>query len=271
MDRKAFQTTTNANANADLLVLSDSDELARAAAERFVNQSIEAVRGKGVFTVALSGGSTPKRLYELLADPDEPFREQLPWDKTHFFWTDERHVPPDHSDSNYRMVNEAMLSCVPVPKENLHRMPGENPSASEAADEYEKTLRTFFKLNGGNLPRFDLILLGLGADGHTASIFPGSEVLRQKRRLVAAPWVEKLKSYRITITPPVINNGALILFLVSGLEKAGILRDVLQGVADPVRYPAQLVKPTNGRLLWLADNAAATGLEVNRYPKKTNH
>lgn len=224
-----------------------SEELARAAAEYFVARKPK--------TVALSGGSTPKLLFELLADLDQPFREQLAWSSIHFFWSDERHVPPDHPDSNYRMANEAMLSHVPVPANNVHRVPSENPSPAEAASEYERTL---IEITQQSLPRLDLILLGLGADGHTASIFPGSEVLHEKNRLVAAPWVEKFRTYRITMTLPLLNNGASVVFLVSGSEKATIVKEVLEG---PEKYPAQAVKPTNGELLWMLDEAAASEIK----------
>src|SRR6185436_17278595 len=227
-------------------VLSSPMDLARAAAEHFV-----ARRPK---TVALSGGSTPKLLFELLADPNEPFRDQIAWSDIQFFWSDERHVPPDHPDSNYRMANEAMLSRVPVAKNNIHRVPSENPSATKAASEYEHTL---VETTRQSLPQLDLILLGLGADGHTASIFPGSEVLHETKRLVAAPWVEKLKTYRITMTLPLLNNGASVLFLVSGADKAQIVKEVLEG---PKKYPAQFVQPTDGELIWMLDRDAAGNL-----------
>jgi 6-phosphogluconolactonase len=236
-------------------VFTDSKELAQAAAEFFVARSIEAVAERGSFTVALSGGSTPKLLYKLLADPHEPFREQVPWTKTRFFWSDERHVSPDHPDSNYRMANEAMLSHVPVLDENVHRILSENPSAAEAATEYEQTL---IDVTETSLPQLDLILLGLGTDGHTASIFPGSDVLQETGRLVAAPWVEKLKTYRITMTLPVLNNGTSVLFLVSGGDKADIVSGVLQG---PKLYPVQAVRPGNGQLLWMLDKDAAGKLD----------
>src|SRR5215207_7250347 len=209
----------------DPQIFSGVGDLARAAAKHFAARSIEAVAQRGSFTVALSGGSTPKTLYQLLADSNEPFRNQVPWANTHFFWSDERHVPPDHPESNFRMTNEVMLSRVPVSESNVHRVASENPSAAEAAEAYEATL---VQITEANLPQLDLILLGLGADGHTASIFPGSEVLQETTRLVAAPWVEKLKSYRITMTLPLLNNAASILFLVSGAEKAQIVKEVLQ-------------------------------------------
>ena len=227
----------------NLEILERPVDLARAAAELFVAKSNKAVAERGFFAIALSGGSTPKLLYQLLADPNQPFREQVPWPSIHFFWTYERHVPPDHPESNYRMANEAMLSKVPVARANVHRVMSENPNAEEAAEDYEKkVMRT---------PRFDLILLGLGTDGHTASIFPESEVLHETKRLVAAPWVEKLKSYRITMTLPLINNAALVVFLVSGAEKAEIVKEVLRG---PKRYPAQEVE---GEVIWMLDREAA--------------
>jgi len=235
----------------------NSEDLARAAAEHFVTRSREAVERRGLFTVALSGGSTPKLLFELLADPNEPFRDQISWSDIHFFWSDERHVPPDHADSNYRLAYEALLSRVPVAKSNVHRVPSENPSAADAASEYEQTL---IQTTHQSLPQLDLIMLGLGTDGHTASIFPGSEVLHETKRLVAAPWIDKFQSYRITMTLPLLNNGVSVMFLVSGSEKAKIVKEVLEG---PEQYPAQAIKPTKGELLWMLDRDAANELTSN--------
>lgn len=226
-------------------------EVARAAAQHFVEQSREAIGQSNGFCVALSGGSTPKVLYELLADPNEPFREQIAWDKTFFLFTDERNVPPDHPDSNYRMVHEAMLAH--VPRTNVYRIAGEKPAA-QAADEYEDTLVELF---GAGLPEPDLVLLGLGEDGHTASIFPGSEVLHETKRLVAAPWVEKLNAYRITMTLPILNNGKSVVFLVTGESKAEILREVTKAEKNTNLYPAQAISPTSGAVSWLVDEAAA--------------
>jgi len=235
-------------------IFANAQELARGAAEYFVARSGEAVTQKGIFTVALSGGSTPKALYQLLA---ESLQTQVPWSRIHFFWSDERHVPPDHPDSNYRMTYEAMLSRVPVPETNVHRVHSENPDAAEAAREYEQTL---LQLTKQALPLLDLILLGVGPDGHTASIFPGSEVLHETARLVAAPWVEKFNSHRITMTLPLLNNGASVVFLVSGAEKAGIVKEVIEG---PKKYPAQFVQPTHGQLLWMLDKDAASRLAAD--------
>lgn len=238
-------------------VASNSQGLSRLAAEQVVRSAVEAVRDKGLFTFVLAGGSTPKNLYSLLASCNEPFRAQLPWDSIHFFWGDERHVPPDHPDSNYRMALEAMLSGVPVPSENIHRIKSENRVAASAADEYEETLREFFRLTEGQLPRFDLILLGIGPDAHMASIFPGSHSINEKNRLVVAPWVDKFKSSRITLTPPVLNNAAAVIFLVTGAEKAKALHEVLEGEYQPERFPAQLIRGNKGRVLWLVDRQAA--------------
>jgi 6-phosphogluconolactonase len=238
-------------------VAEDQEELGRFAAAQFVGRAIEAEREKGVFTVALAGGSTPKTLYELLANGNEPYRAQLCWDKIHFFWGDERHVPPDHPDNNYRMVSEAMLTRVPVPLKNIHRIKSEIADAAEAARKYEYTIREFFRLGKGQLPRFDLVLLGMGQDGHTASIFPNSDVINENERLVVASWIEKFKSYRITLTLPVLNNAASVILLVSGAEKARALSEVLEGDYRPESLPVQLVRPTTGNLLWLVDREAA--------------
>jgi 6-phosphogluconolactonase len=207
--------------------------------------------------VALSGGSTPEALYRLLAAEDGGFRARVPWGQAHFFWGDERHVPPDHPDSNYRMACEAMLSRVPLPPGNVHRIPAENPDAAEAAAQYAETLRRFFGVAAGRFPRFDLILLGMGSDGHTASLFPGTDAVHDRAGLVAAAWVEIHKSHRITLTVPVLNEAASVIFLVSGEGKAEALRAVLEGPHQPDRFPAQLVFPREGRLLFLVDRAAA--------------
>jgi 6-phosphogluconolactonase len=155
------------------------------------------------------------------------------------------------------MAHEAMLSRVPVAPQNVHRIQAENPNASEAAEDYDQELRGFFRLPSGQFPRFDLILLGMGPDGHTASLFPGTDVVQEQKKLVAAPWVETFRTHRITLTPPVLNNAASVIFLVSGKEKAETLQQVIQGDYQPDRLPAQLIRPTSGRLLWLVDRAAA--------------
>jgi 6-phosphogluconolactonase len=243
--------------NPNVEVLADPLALANRAAQVI---SAHAISAKSPFTIALSGGSTPKRLYELLSDPDAEYSKHLRWDRIHFFWSDERTVGPDHPESNYRMARDAMLSRVGVPEGNVHRISGEMAIAADSAVAYESDLRRFFRSENDEIPRLDLVLLGMGADGHTASIFPGSEVLHENRKLVAAPWVEKLHTYRITMTLPLLNNAAAVLFLVSGEDKASILSEVLAG--EPGRFPAQFICPTNGSLTWLLDETAARQLKT---------
>jgi 6-phosphogluconolactonase len=241
----------------EIQIVADAEALCRAGAAEFVRRAGEAVQAKGACTVALSGGSTPEGLYELLAS-DPTFRGQVPWEKIHLFWGDERHVPPDHADSNYRMANEAMLSKAPIPPANVHRIKSENPDASKAAEEYEPTLRAFFHLTAGQFPRFDLVFLGLGPEAHTASLFPGTKALHEMGRLVVSTWVGKFYTDRITMTPPTLNNAACIIFLVSGDDKALPLKAVLEGNYEPEQLPAQLIRPSHGKLLWLVDRAAAS-------------
>jgi 6-phosphogluconolactonase len=239
----------------DLRAVPDPPALFHAAADEFVRQATAAVRSKDRFTVALAGGSTPKALYSLLAT-----NTALPWDKMYLFFGDERHVPPDHPESNYRMARETLLSKVPIPASNVFRVSAENPDAGQAAQSYEQTLRQFFQTPPGSLPRFDLILLGMGPDGHTASLFPGTKALQERSRLVVANWVEKFKTDRITLTLPVLNNAAVVMFLVSGQDKAKILKEVLEGSQPPDLLPSKLICPTDGKLIWLVDQAAATAL-----------
>jgi 6-phosphogluconolactonase len=231
--------------------------LMRATAEEIALAARQAAGERGRFAWARAGGSTPRSVYQLLAS--DFYRERMPWGAIHFFWGDERHVPPDHPDSNFRMAREAMLDCVPVPAENVHRVPAEEPDAQRAAVEYESTLRSFFALAAGEVPRFDLILLGLGKDGHTASLFPGGDAVHERERLVVAPWVEAQKTFRITLTPPVLNHARRAMFLVSGEEKAEALHAVLEGAREPERYPAQIVE---GNRLWMVDRAAARRLKT---------
>ena len=234
--------------------------LFRAAADEFTRAAREAVAARGRFSVALAGGTTPRGAYALLAEDDARQPAQpLPWDKIHLFFGDERNVPPDHQDSNYKMVREALLSRIVIPEYNIHRIEGEL-EPQEAADAYQELLQEFFALRPGELPQFDLILLGMGSDGHTASLFPGSAALAETTRLVAANWVEKFRAFRITLTFPVLNHAAEVLFLVSGADKAEMLRNVLEGDPSGAAYPAQRVRPEAGRLLWYADQAAAARL-----------
>ncbi|MEJ7615899.1 MAG: 6-phosphogluconolactonase [Pyrinomonadaceae bacterium] len=240
-----------------IIVCEDNESLAHWAARRFVYSAAQAIKRAGRFTVALAGGSTPRSLYALLATPS--WSAEVAWDKVHLFWGDERHVPPDTQESNYRMAHETLIRCVPIPADNVHRVISEEERAESAAEKYEQELRAFFELGVGDLPRFDLILLGLGPDGHTASLFPGTEVLDETTRLVAAPWVPKFSAYRITLTLPVLNNAIEIMFLVSGREKAAKVREVTQETAS-LALPAQLVRPRDGELLWVIDRAAASEL-----------
>jgi 6-phosphogluconolactonase len=242
---------------AEIRVLTTPQELFAAAAELVAELATEAVAKRGRFTIALSGGSTPKSLYTLLATNA---RTSLPWDRMFFFWGDERHVPPTDDNSNYRMANEALLTKIPVSKENVFRIPAEMPDAALAAQEYEQTLRKFFQAAEGVVPRFDLILLGMGPDGHIASLFPGTAGLKEKSRLVIANWVEKLKTNRLSLTYPVLNAAGCVVFLVSGIDKAAPLKIVLEENVPGEQYPAKLVRPSGGRLIWMLDRAAASGL-----------
>jgi 6-phosphogluconolactonase len=321
----------------EIRVVADAAELTRAAAEEVA----ATLAGRGVMAAApaavaaglpapgahaavraafpsfvMSGGSTPRALYRLLADADAPFRGRIDWPAIHFFWGDERHVPPDHPDSNSRMAREAMLDHVPVPAAHVHRIAGEEQDAARAAARYEHELIDLFGLAAGgearetapasaalpdrsrldpardrsrldpardrprldpardwprldqapDYPRFDLVLLGLGEEGHTASLFPGSPLLagwpapRPSRQLAAAVWIDKLATWRITLTPAALNHAATVIFLVSGAAKAPALAAVLEGAPQPELYPAQVVAPSDGRLLWLVDRAAAAQL-----------
>jgi 6-phosphogluconolactonase len=241
----------------EIRVLTTPQELFEAAAEEVVHAATEAVAQRGRFTIALPGGSTPKSLFNLLATNA---RTVLPWDRTFFFWGDERHVPPTDPDSNYRMAEETMLSKIPVAAGNVFRIPAENPDAAAAAEAYEQSLRKFFQLGPGEVPIFDLILLGMGPDGHTASLFPGSAGLQEKSRLVIANWVDKLKTSRLTLTLPVLNAARCVTFLVSGTDKAAMLKTVLEEDAPAEQYPSKLIRPNNGKLIWLVDRAAASAL-----------
>jgi 6-phosphogluconolactonase len=243
--------------SAEIRILTTPQELFESAAEEVIRDATAAVNARGRFTIALSGGSTPKNLYNLLATNA---RNSLPWDRMFFFWGDERHVPPTDPDSNYRMANEVMLSKVPVPTANVFRVPAENPDAAQAAEEYEKTLRKAFQLSATDVPQFDLILLGMGPDGHTASLFPGTAALQEKSRLVVANWVEKLKTNRLSFTLPVLNAARVVAFLVSGTDKASVLKTVLEENAPGEQYPAKLVNPSAGKLIWFLDRAAASSL-----------
>jgi 6-phosphogluconolactonase len=239
---------------AEVILVSDPEALAREAAERFTRLAREACDSHGRFSVVLSGGSTPAGLYQLLAQ--DRYQAQVPWGQVHLFWGDERCVPPADPESNFRLASEALLVYVPIPTENIHRIRGELEPRS-AARSYDKELQGFFC---GPRTRFDLVLLGLGTDGHTASLFPESDALRETERLAVAVEATYLDrpTQRVTLTPAAINTARCVLFLVSGSSKADILHAVLKGPAG--QFPAQRIAPTAGELVWLVDSAAAARL-----------
>lgn len=257
MERTAIGRT--ADHMSDLLVVADLTALAQEAAKRILTIAEEAVTHRSSFSVVLAGGSTPQRLYLLLAG--EPYCTHVPWRKTHLFWGDERAVPPEHPDSNFGMAQGTLLSRIPIPANQVHRMEAERADLDMAAAEYEiEIARTFAVQPSDEPPAFDLVLLGLGSDGHTASLFPYTPALRETRRWVVSHYVPALKTNRLTLTAPILNRAAMILFLVAGIEKAAALQAVLEGPPDPERLPAQLIRPVTGRLVWLADQAAANRL-----------
>ena len=241
----------------EIIICKDGDELNRNAAAQFIALGGDAIARSGRFAVALSGGSTPAALYSLLASVD--FRDRVDWPRVHFFWGDERCVPPDHPDSNFRMAQENLLARIQLPATNIHRILGEQ-EPRQAVTAYEAELKNFFGAGGGALPRFDLILLGLGDDGHTASLFPGSSALAETERLVTAVYIEKLRSHRLTLTLPVINAAAQVVFLVSGKSKKAIVSEVLGSDRASSRYPAATVRPSDGSLTWLITADAAEDL-----------
>jgi len=247
--------------NPKIQIVADVDAMSRAATETIVAHISESLQTRDVFSIALSGGSTPRRLYALLAN-DAKLREQILWERVHFFWGDERHVPPDHPESNYRMAYNALLSKVPIPSINIHRIRAEDSDADKAAADYEQEIRRFFKINAGQMPRFDCVLLGMGPDGHTASLFPGTSALEETERMAVANWIKKFQSYRITLTVPLFNNADRILFLVGGMEKANTLKLVLEGDAKASRFPVQLIQPTRGDVTWFLDRSAAGRLAL---------
>jgi 6-phosphogluconolactonase len=242
------------SSNAEIRILNTSEELFSAAAEEFAALADSAVQTSGRFIVALSGGSTPKGLYSLLASGAYA---RVPWDRVHFFFSDERNVPPDDAESNYRLANQALLSKINA--KHVYRVPTELNDAEAAAKSYEQTLVEAFQIAPGEFPRFDLLLLGMGPDGHTASLFPGSKALQEKRRLVVANWVEQFKTTRITFTFPVLNQAACVTFLVSGAEKAQAVRQIFKEGQD---LPSGRVQPVEGRLVWMMDTSASAALSM---------
>jgi 6-phosphogluconolactonase len=243
----------------EVFILPDGNAVARRAAEEFLRAAAEAVSRQGSFAVALAGGSTPKLLYSLLVT-EPAFRDNLPWERVNFFFGDERHVPPDNEQSNFRMANESLFSRAPIEPGQIFRIRAEYPDAEKAALEYEQALRAYFKLKEGEYPRFDLVLLGMGDEGHTLSLFPGTKALHASNRVVVRNWVGKLFTDRVTLTVPAANQANRVIFMVTRADKAPALKAVLEGPYEPDQLPAQLIQPASGKLLWLADQAAGSML-----------
>lgn len=252
-ERRLQQVFLVGEPRVELRVFAGAEELAAAAAEEFADRARDAVSRRGRFTVVLPGGSSPTLFFEVLADQ----RLGIPWSKVHVFWGDERFVPPAHPESNFRAAQEALLARVRIPQANVHRIRTEALSPNAAAAIYEQEIRTFFRLSAGRFPRFDLVVLGLGADGHTASLFPGSEALSEDVRMVVAPLIAKLGIQRITLTLPMFNSARAVLFLVTGKQKAEALARALEGGEGSEVLPTPLVRPKRGPLLWMVDRAAA--------------
>jgi 6-phosphogluconolactonase len=250
-----------ATAKRDIRILADPAAITRRAADEFVKAVAQIVAKKGVFTVSLSGGSTPKVLYAMLAD-DPAYRSKIPWDKMRVFFGDERHVPPDHSDSNFHMATEALFSKGVLKPEQITRIKGEYADTEKAALEYEQALRDYFRLQDGQFPSFDLLLLGMGDEGHTLSLFPGTTALRETRRIVVRNWVGKLYTERITLTAAAANHASKVMFLITRADKAPALKAVLEGPYEPEQLPAQFIQPLSGDALWLIDRDAAKMLTV---------
>lgn len=243
--------------SATVRIFSNNQELIEAAVGEIARCREESIQSRGGFSLALSGGSTPRVLHARLAQ-EHPQAEF--WEKVQLFFGDERSVPPDHPESNYRMANETLFSKAKIPAENIHRMQAELPP-QVAADEYERELRKYFGTETGEFPRFDLILLGMGPDGHTASLFPGTTALAENSRLVVANWVPRLNTWRITLTFPVLNHAREVIFLVTGENKAPVIAQIWGDAPSSETFPAQLVSPQQGRLIWMLDEAAAAGLK----------
>jgi len=245
----------------EIIIVEDLEMLSRKAADLFVEQTVAVLKTRPFFSMALSGGSTPESLYSLFAS-DPGIKAKIAWEKVHIFWGDERHVPPDHPQSNFRMANRTMLAGLPLPRGNIHRVMAEDADADRAARRYEQEISRFFQVQAGQFPCFDLIWLGMGVDGHTASLFPQSAALTENKRLVVANWVEQFQSHRISMTLPVLNHAKCLIFLVSGAAKAETLKQVLESDSRAPQFPAQLIQPLHGKLYWIIDRAAAKYLDL---------
>ena len=236
----------------EIKIAQNLSELNILAAEKFVSIGNRAIKTNGRFTIALAGGSTPKSLYQLLAS--DAYKNRIDWTRVFFFFSDERNVLPTDEENNFRMATENLLKPLQIEEENISRWQTE---LKDAAENYEKTIREFFELSEGEFPRFDLILLGMGDDGHTASLFPFTKALTETSRIAVENRVEKLDTNRLTLTFRVINNASNIIFLISGAAKAEVLREVLEGKSRGEKLPSQNVKPINGNLFWLIDTDSA--------------
>ena len=248
-----METTTRYEPN--LEIASDSEHLAARSVEIFVDEAQNVIKAKDVFHVAISGGNTPRRFFELLSDV--PKAKSLPWDKIQLFWVDERYVPPDSQWSNYKLAADTFLPKVAIPDENVHRIPTEHSDFKLAAQQYEETIRRIFGLNQKQVPQFDLILLGMGVEGHTGSLFPDSYAYLDTEDLVCVVYILDNKLNRITLTHPVLRAASRLAVLVSGEEKAGILKEVLTSKPDEVRYPIHVLWPILNKVTWLIDKNAA--------------
>lgn len=239
--------------NTNLLICKDEEAVAREAAERFVCSAIRSVAEYREFYVAIPGGSSPKEMFKLLATDE--YARTIPWDKTQIFFTDERCVPPDSGESNYRQAYDLLFSKIPIPDSNIHRFYSELPP-EEAAASYDESIRNIM----GYERQFDLIILGMGSDSHTASLFPNSPALDETRRFAVENYVEKLDAYRLTLTIPVLSSARNIIILAIGKEKAEALSIALNGQSNPNLYPVQAIQPNQGTLLWIVDKDAASKL-----------
>ena len=250
------------NKNTEIKIFSDLQDLFQTAANDFAQRAINAVNTKGIFNVALSGGNTPKYLFDILATKKQILK-QIPWRNINFFLTDERYVPDNNPESNYDMMNKHLFSKIDINTENIYKIPTDYTHPKDAAEDYTATLRKIFDINHNEFPKFDLVYLGLGEDAHTASLMPFSNALDidyKNNQLVESLWVPKLRQYRITLTAPAINQAACIIFLVTGANKASAVRSILEGSFEPQRYPAQLIHCVHGKTIWYLDHAAAEKL-----------
>ncbi len=243
----------------EIQILDSASSVAESGALHFVRICNSSIKANGNFSVVLSGGSTPKGMLSLLATDE--YKKQVPWDKCHFFWGDERSVPPTHADSNFKMATDSLLSHVPVIASQIYRMEAEKADINQAAQEYQNKIATFFSVpNSSSPPQFDLLYLGMGPDGHTASLFPDTNALGEKSKWVVSNFVPKFNTNRMTFTYPMINQAKNVIFLVAGKDKVASLKEVLEGKPNLETYPSQGINPSHGSLLWLLDVDASSGL-----------